>query len=97
MSRETPEKNGLTVGVTETAVVAPFTPVIGVDVTAVTKNWSVPTLSTAFWLLSVAIRGLERTCTAPWVWRKVSNAAKFVVWNASPNRDAPGFEKLTRF
>ena len=37
----------------------------------VTKNSSVPTLSTAFWLLSVAMRGLDSTCTLPWVSRNV--------------------------
>src|SRR5882724_3800420 len=62
----------------------------------VTKDWSVPTLSTAFWLLSAATRGLDNTWTAPWVSRKVIRAAKFFVWNARPNRDAAGLLRFSR-
>ena len=58
--------------------------------TLVTKNSSVPTLSTAFWLLSVAMRGLDSTCTVPCVSRNCSSAAKFCVWIASPNSAPPG-------
>ena len=55
----------------------------------VTKNSSVPTFSTAFWLFSVAMRGLDSTCRSPCVSRKPSSAAKLLVWNASPNTE-PG-------
>src|ERR1700676_1824118 len=55
----------------------------------VTKKSSVPTFSTAFWLFSVAMRGLDNTCSLPWVSRKDTNAAKLLVWNARPNR-VPG-------
>ena len=57
--------------------------------TLVTKNSSVPTLSTAFWLFRVAMRGLDSTCTLPWVSRNVSSAAKFEVASASPNTLPP--------
>src|SRR6267143_132538 len=63
----------------------------------VRKNWSVPTFRTAFWLLSVAMRGLDSTWTDPCDSRKVSNAEKFLVWKASPSKDAAGFVKLIRF
>src|SRR5882672_11535832 len=86
-SRATPEKNGATVMVGDWVV--PATVVVVLEVTLVTKNSSVPTLSTAFWLLIVAILGLERTCRSPWVSRKEMSAAKFPVWNASPNKE-PG-------
>src|SRR5205814_9905598 len=56
------------------------------------KDSSGPTLGTAFWLLSVAMRGLESTCTFPWDSRKVSNAAKLGVCSASPNTAPAGFE-----
>jgi len=57
-----------------------------VVVMLVTKKSSVPTFSTAFWLFRVAMRGLDSTCTSPWVSRKLSSAAKLLVWKASPNR-----------
>src|SRR5256886_14523586 len=85
-----PEKNGCTV--TDGEVWEPALVVVVVVLTLVTKNSSVPTLSTAFWLLSVAIRGLESTCTFPWDSRKVSNAAKLGVCSASPNTAPAGFE-----
>src|SRR5207245_4043142 len=56
----------------------------GVTVTFDTKSSSCPTLSTAFWLLIVATRGLESTCTLPWVSRKVTSAAKLLVEAARP-------------
>src|SRR5512143_2059761 len=31
------------------------------------------------------MRGLDSTCTSPWVSRKFSRAAKLLVWNARPN------------
>ena len=61
-----------------------------VVVTLVTKNSSVPTFSTAFWLFSVAMRGLESTCTLPWDSRKVSSDAKLEVCSASPNTAPAG-------
>src|SRR2546430_9249416 len=85
-----PEKNCCTVNDGE--VWEPALVVVVVVLTLVTKNSSVPTLSTAFWLLSVAIRGLESTCTFPWDSRKVSNAAKLGVCSASPNTAPAGFE-----
>jgi len=68
---------------------APAPDEVVVVVTLVTKNSSVPTLITAFWLLSVAMRGLDSTCTLPCDSRKLSSAAKLLVCNASPNTD-PG-------
>ena len=59
------------------------------DVTLVMNNSSVPTLSTAFWLFSVAMRGDESTETLPWVSRKLSRAAKFAVWKARPIKPLP--------
>ena len=44
-----------------------------------------PTLSTAFWLLSVATLGLDSTCTDPCVCRNCSKDAKFFVCTARPN------------
>ena len=79
-----PEKNGckVTVGVVVVAV-----PVVVVLETLVTKNSSVPTFSTAFWLFRVAMRGLDSTCTLPCVSRKFSSAAKLLAWKARPNND----------
>src|SRR3989338_2735176 len=101
-SSEIPEKNGcsVTLGVDVVAV-----PVVVVVETLVTKNSSVPTFSTAFWLFSVAIRGLDSTCTLPCDSRKLSSAAKLLVWNARPNKEpaacpaaakvAPGMDEIT--
>ena len=83
-----PEKNGCTVIVGEVCVALPVV-VLVVD-TLVTKNSSVPTLSTAFWLLSVATRGLDSTCTLPCVSRKVSSAAKLEVGEREPEDVAAG-------
>ena len=66
-------------------VVVVAVPVVVVLLTLVTKKSSVPTLSTAFWLLSVAMRGLDSTCTLPWVSRNCISAAKLLVWKARPN------------
>ena len=44
--------------------------------TFVTKYSSTPTFSTAFWLFSVATRGLDSTCRSPWVSRKPITAWK---------------------
>src|SRR5690349_22682977 len=59
-----PEKYGWNSGDT-VAGVATLPIVGGVTVTFETKSSSCPTLSTAFWLLIVATRGLESTCTLP--------------------------------
>jgi hypothetical protein len=58
-----PEKNGWTVTVGEVCELVPVEVVVVVML--VTKNSSVPTFRTAFWLLMVAMRGLESTCTLP--------------------------------
>ena len=58
-SNATPEKNGDTVMVGDCVLVVPV--VVVFVVMFVTKNSSVPTFSTAFWLFNVAIRGLEST------------------------------------
>ncbi len=79
MSRETPEKNELRVGVNWMAVVTPATFCTGVPVTLVTKNWSVPTFRTAFWLLRAATRGLDKTWMFPCDSRNSSKAAKLLV------------------
>ncbi len=86
-SSATPEKNGDTVIVGDCVLVVPV--VVVFVVILVTKNSSVPTFSTTFWLFSVAMRGLDNTCRLPWVSRKEINAAKLLVWNARPNR-VPG-------
>src|SRR3954463_7196769 len=86
-SSATPEKNGATVMVGDCVLVVPV--VVVFVVMLVTKKSSVPTFSTAFWLFSVAIRGLDSTCRSPWVSRKEINAAKLLVWNARPN-NVPG-------
>ncbi len=78
-----PEKNGATVMVGDCCVVVPV--VVEVVATLVTKNSSVPTFSTAFWLLIVATRGLDSTCTDPCVSRNWISAAKFAVCSARPN------------
>ena len=77
-----PEKNGckVTDGV-ETELVAVDEVLVDMPVT---YSSSLPTLSTAFWLLRVAMRGLDRTCTLPWVCKKFSSAAKFAAWKARP-------------
>src|SRR6185295_6127041 len=80
-----PEKNGCTVTEGDCTVEVPV--VVAVVVTLVTKNSSVPTLSTALLLLMVAMRGLESTCTLPCVSRKVSSAAKFLACSARPKTD----------
>ena len=61
-----PEKNGVRVMSRSGAVPPPARVVVVVD-TSVTKNSSVPTLITAFWLFSVEMRGLDSTRTSPWV------------------------------
>src|SRR5690606_34813005 len=80
-----PEKNGCTVTVGLVLLVVPTAVVV--VLTLVTKNSSRPTFSTAFWLFMVAMRGLDSTCTLPWVSRKDSSAAKLLVWNARPNSE----------
>lgn len=65
------------------------------DVTPVTKKSSVPTFRTAFWLLIVAIRGLDNTCTLPCVSRKLSSEAKFAVCRANPKSPCPSDEAMT--
>src|SRR5258708_14075345 len=89
MSRDTPEKNELSVGISWMAVVTPPEVCTGVPVTLVTKNWSVPTFRTAFWLLRAATRGLDKTWTFPCDSRNWSKAAKLLVWTARPNTPAP--------
>jgi len=79
-----PEKNGC--NVTLGLVVAEVPIAVVVVETLVTKKSSVPTLSTAFWLFSVAMRGLDNTCTLPCDSRKFNSAAKLLVWKAKPNR-----------
>jgi len=88
-----PEKNGCTVTVGVLTVETPL--VVLVVETLVTKNSSVPTLSTAFWLLIVASRGLESTCTSPWDSRNVNRAAKLLVCSARPNTAPAGFSRAT--
>src|SRR4030067_2993614 len=77
-----PEKNGAISVVTDAGT--PITP-LGVDVVLVMKNSSVPTLMTAFWLLTVETRGLDSTCTSPPVLRHSRNAAKLAVLTAALN------------
>ena len=67
-----PEKNG--VSVSEGSVVVLLLTLLLLALmeppdTLVTKYSSVPTFSTAFWLLSVATRGLDRICRSPWLSR----------------------------
>ena len=38
-----------------------------------------------------ATRGLDSTCTVPWVSRKDSSAAKLLVWTARPNIEPAAF------
>src|SRR5258708_32116047 len=83
------EKRELRVGGNWMAVVTPATFCTGVPVTLVTKNWSVPTFRTAFWLLRPATRGLDKTWTFPCDSRNWSKAAKLLVWTAGPNPPAP--------
>ena len=68
-----PEKNG--VSVTSRLVLAAV-PVIVLLLTSVTKNSSVPALITAFWLFSVATRGLESTRVWPCASSSSTNALK---------------------
>ena len=86
-----PEKNGVSVSVGN--VVVPLLllvpAVIVPPATFVTKYSSTPTLRTAFWLFKVAIRGLDRICTSPWLSRKPSTAAKPFVASARPSVPAP--------
>ena len=84
-----PEKNGCTVMVGEVCEAPALVTVFVVML--VTKNSSVPTLSTAFWLLMAAMRGLESTCVWPCDSRKLSNAAKLPVCRASPKTAPAGF------
>src|SRR5262249_60330408 len=58
-----PEKKGctVTVGTGVPVVVPAAVAMVVADWILVTKNSSVPTLSTAFWLLIAATRGLEST------------------------------------
>src|ERR1039458_5720298 len=84
-SSEMPEKILLMFGATVVGTISPAVFDPGIVVILVTKGWSVPTLSTAFWLLSVATLGLDRTCTDPCDSRNCSNAAKFCVCSARPN------------
>src|SRR5258708_3271168 len=86
-SSATPEKKGATVMVGDCVLVVPV--VVVFVVMLVTKKSSVPTFSTAFWLFSVAMRGLDNTCRLPCVSRKEISAAKLLVWNARPN-NVPG-------
>ena len=72
-----PEKKGCSV--TLGVVVAVVPTAVVVVVMPVTKNSSVPTFNTAFWLFSVAMRGLDNTCTLPCDSRKFSKAAKLLV------------------
>ena len=83
-SSEMPEKKGCTPMFGVVAVLLP-TAVVVLEM-LVTKKSSVPTLSTAFWLFMVAMRGLESTCVLPWLPRKSSTAAKLGVWKARPSR-----------
>src|SRR6185369_9271538 len=85
-----PWKYGVNCGVTVAAVVAPPVTSDGESERLDTNNSSNPTLSTAFWLFSVAMRGLERTCTTPCDSRKVSSEAKLFVWRAKPNTAPAG-------
>jgi hypothetical protein len=81
-SSEMPLKNGCKVRDGELLLLVPL--LVVVVVTPVTYSSSEPTFSTAFWLFSVAMRGLLSTCTSPCVCRKFSSAAKLLAWNARP-------------
>src|SRR5690606_36145819 len=82
-SSEIPEKNGVRVMSRSGAVVPPASEVVVVD-TSVTKNSSVPTLITAFWLFKVEIRGLESTRTSPWVSRSCTTPSKLPKSKVAP-------------
>ena len=77
-----PEKKGCSVSDGELVELVPLLVVL--VVTPVTYSSSLPTFSTAFRLLSVAMRGLLSTCTSPWVCKKFSSAAKLAAWKARP-------------
>ena len=51
----------------------------------VTKYSSLPTLITAFWLLTAVVRGLDSTCVRPWVCSNSMKASKSVVSMPMPN------------
>src|SRR3546814_10140 len=72
-----PEKNG--VSVTSGVTVVPAAVLVLVDSRSVMKYSSLPTLITAFWLLRVDTRGLDSTCTSPWVLSNSINALKSLV------------------
>ena len=74
-SSEMPEKKGVRESEGRELLVVPSSLVVEPPpATLVTKNSSVPTLSKAFWLFKVAIRGLLRVCTSPRVCRNPSTA-----------------------
>lgn len=79
------EKKGCVVTLVEMVVPVPVPVVaVGVVVILVIKNSSVPTLSTDFWLLMAAMRGLNSTCTRPCVSKKWIKAVKLSTPNAGP-------------
>jgi len=53
-------------------------------VTLVTKNWSVPTFRTAFWLLRAATRGLDKTWTFPCEIQKLKQSSEILRLNSEP-------------
>src|SRR5690554_5433646 len=87
-SREIPEKNGVSSTEVEVLSVAVKAELLSSKSMSVTKNSSVPTLITAFWLLMVEMRGLDRICTLPcspsnWI-RPVKSPALTVAENRPP-------------
>src|SRR5690606_11668246 len=83
-SREMPEKNGVRVMSRSGAAPPPARVVVVVE-TLVTKNSSVPTLITAFWLFSVEMRGLDSTRTSPWVSSNCTMPSKSPTLSAALN------------
>ena len=79
-----PEKNGVSVN-SGFDVVPAAVDVLSEDI-SVTKNSSEPTLITAFWLLTVETRGLDSTCTLPWVPNSVINEPKVLAELPTANR-----------
>ena len=92
-----PLKKGVSVTVGVLVVLPAVLPTLLVDppVTPVTKYSSTPTLSTAFWLFSVATRGLDRICTSPCVSRKPSTAWKPLVASVRPSDALPAAGRPT--
>ena len=81
-SSATPEKNGVSVTLRLVLAAVPVTVLL---LTSVTKNSSVPALITAFWLFSVATRGLDSTRVSPCTWSNSTNALKSPMSSAIAN------------